>query len=547
MFRRRSHLTTNTASSRPDQVDASTSLALQHLLRVLGVLLVAVALTYAVPALQRFRPWRSGDAPLLSRLVQSWSKRLDVPLFAGAGGQTAASSVNAIDELGEAVASQLDEALVAELPAAPRRSGSLRPKTPRASLPGSAPAGSAPAGLLPASLVDATDYRGIKVGIEDPQGVGMESFYAKLLRTASRRDATVTRIAHYGDSSIATDHITATLRRKLQQRFGDAGHGFVLIASGYLPYRHRDLLHRASEAWSLVPIMYAQEPQGLYGYGGVQVRSKAGALATFGTDSKAPIGGSVAVFELYYQKYNRGGDLRLRVDDGAPQTLSTLSPVTVDAYERIELADGAHRLELRHAGGGSVRLYGVAMERGGPGLVYDSLGLVGARAGRLLNFDATHIAGQLAHRQVDLLILGFGGNEAGDPVSSVERYQAAYIKVIRRMRGDRREMSCLVFSPLDQGHVGADGKVVTMPSVPRIVEAQRRAALAEGCAFYSTFDAMGGKDSMRRWYASRPRLALGDLRHATPTGYEVIATMFYKALLQGFAEYQQRRSAVQPP
>ena len=48
---------------------------------------------------------------------------------------------------------------------------------------------------------------------------------------------------------------------------------------------------------------------------------------------------------------------------------------------------------------------------------------------------------------------------------------------------------------------------------------------------------MGGENAMRRWYKARPRLAMGDFRHATPAGYEIIGNMFYKALLAGFADY----------
>lgn len=42
---------------------------------------------------------------------------------------------------------------------------------------------------------------------------------------------------------------------------------------------------------------------------------------------------------------------------------------------------------------------------------------------------------------------------------------------------------------------------------------------------------------MARWYRANPRLAMGDFRHATPEGYEIIGNMLAKALLEGFAEY----------
>lgn len=108
-------------------------------------------------------------------------------------------------------------------------------------------------------------------------------------------------------------------------------------------------------------------------------------------------------------------------------------------------------------------------------------------------------------------------------------------EVIRHVHGGREGLGCLVVAPLDQAEVDPRGRVRTIPTVPVLVEAQRRAAFAEGCAFFDTFEAMGGEGAMRKWSRTRPRLALSDYRHATPAGYEIIGNMLYKALLASFA------------
>jgi hypothetical protein len=46
---------------------------------------------------------------------------------------------------------------------------------------------------------------------------------------------------------------------------------------------------------------------------------------------------------------------------------------------------------------------------------------------------------------------------------------------------------------------------------------------------------------MARWSRSRPRLALTDYRHATPAGYDVIASLFYRAMLASFADHLEGR------
>ena len=110
------------------------------------------------------------------------------------------------------------------------------------------------------------------------------------------------------------------------------------------------------------------------------------------------------------------------------------------------------------------------------------------------------------------------------------------MEVLQRMRQGREDLACLVFAPLDQA-TRTRGRIRTLPTIPLIVAAQRRAAFDSGCAFFDTWQAMGGEDAMRRWYKARPRLAMGDFRHATPAGYEIIGNKFYKPLLAGFADY----------
>lgn len=506
------------ATKGADGFPAETRGALLHTGTAVAVVALLAAGTYLVPGLERLRPWNPGDPVPLARLFERWGE-LEVPAFAGAGG-----SYRAPDRVSEGTARQLGRAVagnIGEAGGGPGHGG------------GSGGRGTS----SPAIRIDPDEYEGIDVEIQNRDA--LRQFYDALEHTASEERGALTRVGHYGDSSIATDLITYTMRRRLQQRFGDGGHGFMLVARGTMPYLHRDVTHRASAGWEIRQIVASQDRTGLYGYGGVVYRAGAGAFASFGTDDRGPVGGRVSRFGLFYRRDPAGGSIRYRVDAGEPQMLSTRGAAG-DALEVIDVPDGRHTMEIRPGGGGQIRLYGVTLEREGPGVVYDSLGLVGARARRLLNYDREHIAMQMELRDLDLLVLGFGGNEADDPLSRMPRYEAEFARVIRRMRAGRRSMSCLIFAPLDQAGRDQYGRMRTMPTVPLIVEAQRNAARQEGCAFYDTYAAMGGEGAMSNWARARPRLALADFRHATPAGYEVIGNMFYKALLKGFAEHLSR-------
>ena len=486
-----------------------TPAALRQLGRIGGLVLLLLALTYLTPMLHALRPWLPGEpVPVIHALLGEQEGGL--PEFAGSGSgyqsgrQTEPDAPPVIDE-------EVDEAAVSE-PDAGLKAVLSRVIEARA----------------PLTLTEG--------GVLDP-------FFAKLADVA--RGHGVVRIAHYGDSSIATDLITSTVRRKLQRRFGDAGHGFTLIAKGYMPYLHRDIRVSASKQWALSELVRESlGSSGWYGYGGVRYAvSGFGAAATYATVPDGPVGREISRFQLFYQAHPRGGEVELRYGDGEKAIVETgASEGQEDRVYTLEVPRGSHEIRLRHAGKGALRLYGVVLENDGPGVVYDSLGLVGARAKRLLNFDEAHIWGQLDARGVDLVVLGFGGNEASDPLARIESYRDGHQEVIRRMRGQPAR-PCIVFAPLDQAHKDDRGRIRTMETVPRIVEGQRLAAEAEGCAFFDTFEAMGGAESMLRWYRKKPRLAFGDFRHATPAGYDHLGQLFSEALLAAFQDYVRRTTA----
>ncbi len=485
--------------------DAEVALALRHL----GVAFVAVlalgALPYALGSLSRVRPWEPGEGVPVARLF--------LPQVEGAPAPTAGGTAPVAP----------DTAVDPSILAAAAEAETTSPETARHT----------------GVVIDPEEYAGLPREIEDEHGA-MRAFYESLHRTAAG-EPVITRVAHFGDSTIALDGITMTVRERLQGRFGDAGHGFVLAARGSMPYRHHQIRHESDPSWRIQDITHLSLSDGRYGLGGAQARSTGGADAHFETaDEDSAVGRSVSRFEVLYQRHARGGRLTYRVDDGEPSELDTRSEegaAETDEVLRVDVPEGEHRLTIRAAGHGETRLYGVVLERGETGVVYDSLGMVGARASRMLGFDPLHLHGQLAARDTQLVVIAFGGNDADDS-RSAEDFEEIFRNVARLVREARPEASCLLMAPLDQAERDARGTVRTLAPVPRIVEAMRNAARAEGCAFFDTWSAMGGEGSMGRWYRSSPRLSSGDFRHATPAGYRVIGETFYRALLSGFARYE---------
>jgi hypothetical protein len=113
-------------------------------------------------------------------------------------------------------------------------------------------------------------------------------------------------------------------------------------------------------------------------------------------------------------------------------------------------------------------------------------------------------------------------------------YEAQFEKALAPLRKGRPESSCLVISPLDQAE-SKDGSFVSRPVIPAIVEAQRKAAKAVGCAFYSTYDWMGGKGAAAKWF--RKSLVGTDFIHLSTKGAHKMADGVFDALMSGYARY----------
>ena len=166
-----------------------------------------------------------------------------------------------------------------------------------------------------------------------------------------------------------------------------------------------------------------------------------------------------------------------------------------------------------------------------------------ARVHHLTLFHEDTWTEDLQNRKPDLVILNFGTNESNYGYLPYPEYLHNYSVVIQRIRTALPSASILIMAPMDRGARDDDGDIVTIPSIPILVAAQRRVARTEGVAFFNTFAAMGGMGTMARWYDDEPRLVTGDFTHPTYTGAQQLGTMLVNALLKGFAEYKRNQGS----
>ncbi len=518
-----------------DQTDMPADPAVLRVFFSIIALALVVAVPYLIPGLEAYRPWVVGDKHPFYGMFSTTGAG---PLVAEAsGGVEAGEAVGGKEAAVLAQLGDLDnEAPVEDLPLPDVEPVPEAGDAPTAPLDGGPDAGqAAPVAkpLFAGIKVPPEAYKDVEVKIEDPNGA-MKHFYDQLHGSAQRKPGAITRVAHWGDSAIAADGITSSTRTHLQRLFGDSGHGFILAASSSSWYSHKGVRY-GSKGWKTMNIIHRAAKDKHYGFGGVRAHGFPGVFSRFATADSGPVGRKVSRFDIYYLAGPRQGDLALTVDKGEPVYVPTASDTLEDRVHSVEVPDGEHELRIQ-AKGGQLNVYGVAMERDRPGVVYDGLGIVGFIEDRHHNADFAHFKKQLELRDPNLMILMYGGNKLGFPKLGMARYEEDFEKVIKLFRKARPTASCLVMSPLDHGERHRGG-IRTVPRLHDMVAVQRRVALRNGCAWYSAFEAMGGEGSMGRWANSKPALGWKDYAHVTKHGAQVMGTLFYQALMAGYVDH----------
>jgi len=359
----------------------------------------------------------------------------------------------------------------------------------------------------------------------------LAAFYQALWRTESKLPGAVTRILHYGDSPVTADSITADVRSLLQEHFGDSGHGFILIAKPWAWYGHRGV-EVSGKGWHIEPASQSRARDGFHGLGGVSFQGTAGA------SSHILLKEDHARVEVDYLRQPGGGRLAIRAEGQGIGEIETYGPAKQPGFQTFAIPAGARAIDLS-VERGPVRLFGVSFERDEPGVIYNSLGLNGGQVQVVVRyFDPAQWAIELQHQRPDLVVLNYGTNES-IYADYIERYYAGELReVIRRVKTAVPSASILVMSPMDRGQRDSTGQITTVPTLPRLVEIQSQIASEMSCAFFNTFQAMGGAGTMGRWYESQPRLVSADFMHPLPGGARKVGVLLDQALETGYRQYR---------
>ena len=360
-------------------------------------------------------------------------------------------------------------------------------------------------------------------------------FFEQLIRyqrgEASEDSTSTLRILQYGDSHTAADEWTADIRSLLQGQFGDGGAGYSLAGRPWNSYRHADLRSNATGGWYSDGLV-GRAGDGRYGLGGVSISTaRAGESISLAAECERA--------ELFYLQQPGGGDIEFEADGQTVETIRTEGE-TQPGYFVYKTTPGAHKFSVRTLSAAPVRLFGWVTEKN-KGVTYEELGINGAQASIMLNWDDAVLGSNIARRNPALVVLAYGTNEAGGKDWTYATYRDMFTGLIAKLRRATPLASILVLGPPDRYYYYR-GHWAPLEKVGAIIAAQRDASLASGCAFWDTREKMGGAGAMRQWVLSG--LAQYDHVHFTGSGYGRLGSAMYRDLMNEYATFTKARDQV---
>jgi lysophospholipase L1-like esterase len=336
-------------------------------------------------------------------------------------------------------------------------------------------------------------------------------------------------ILQYGDSHTASDDWANQLRQDFQAKFGAGGPGYTLPGHPFLGYRRFDSRGSNSRGWYTGGIV-TRKDDGIDGLGGISLSAQsAGETVTLTIECEQ--------LELHYLRQPGGGQLDFSVD-GAPFAFIDTDGETGPGTYQYDAALGVHQYTLRTLSAAPVRLFGwVAQNHAG--VTYETLGINGAQASLMLEWNSAVLASELMSRDPALIVLAYGTNEALSRTWTPEEYRAALSEIVRRLRATLPLASILLIGPPDCEH-RLRGRLAPFPHLDQVIEIQRAVARENGCAFWDWRAAMGGPGSVRQWVQAG--LGQGDYTHLTGAGYRMTGGALFDELMAQYDRFTAIRA-----
>lgn len=337
------------------------------------------------------------------------------------------------------------------------------------------------------------------------------------------------RVAHFGDSAIEGDLITADMRETLQNKFGGNGVGWLGIVSQDITFRMTTKHSFSQGNWD-VASAYTNNPKGLpLGVSAEAFVPKGNAWVQYETTPMRRYLRDFNTVKVYYTNA-KASSINYTFDGGAKQTMA-LKPGAGVQELILKPAGKAKKIKIEFPVAEQATFFGATLENN-PGVYVDNFPLRGNSGVDLQQVSVPMLKEFAKYMDYKLIILEFGLNIAGNR-TDYTWYEREMTKVINNFKAAFPKASIVLVSVHDKS-MKKGSEFVTDPAITRLVAAQKNLAKTTDVAIWSLFDAMGGQNSMPTWVNSNPPLAFKDYIHFNDQGAKKVAQLFTDALFDEF-------------
>jgi len=359
------------------------------------------------------------------------------------------------------------------------------------------------------------------------------------------------RILHYGDSQIEGDRISSYIRNQLQKRFGGSGIGLFPAIPPFNNSMSIKLNH--SNNWKRYTIKDIKSSSFKH--------KRFGPLLSFSRYSPFYSNYQDRVYKASINikespiAFNRASDFRrckifygfnrkpfiIKIKEDNEVSDAEMIPAT-NKLKTMEwsIEPTTDKLSITFEGMHGPDIYGITLD-GEKGVALDNIPLRGSSGTDFTKTDQSFFKEMFNKLNVKLIILHFGVNIVPSSRDNYDFYEKKLYQQLQFLKSLDEELSIIVMGVSDMSKK-TEGHYESYSNIEKIRDAQKNAAFKANCAFWDTYKAMGGKNSMPSWVFADPPLARKDFTHFTYKGSVVIAKMFYKALINDYNRYTQENT-----
>jgi hypothetical protein len=351
----------------------------------------------------------------------------------------------------------------------------------------------------------------------------MQKFYSALKRS----NTSIVRIAHFGDSGIEGDLISADIREELQKKYGGKG-------VGWLSMRREDITFRIStkqsfsDNWQMYSI-YTNNPKGYsFGISGEIFIPKGTCWSQFEATRFYPHSSPYKLARIFYSNA-KNGSIEYQFGNRTHGTIRLKRGADIQEAV-VKSKRPVKKFRITIPAGTDSYFYGVSLENGN-GVYLDNFPLRGNSGVDINEIPIKTLKNFRKYLNYKLIILEFGLNALPIIKRNYNWYVREMVSVIKHLKQAFPDAAILMIGAQDKS-IRRGGKFITDPTIFKLLKAQLEIVKKTNVAYWNLFEAMGGVNSMHKWVTNNPPLASQDHIHFNLQGGKKVAQLFVESLLE---------------